>query len=866
MWYHLREKDRRLQEAERRQREAEQRAASSEEKLSVLLQTWEEVEQDMRSAARRMGAEELPEQTADATQPDAAAGEGGRRRSSSRHKDAVLRLLSDSASAAPSSSPSPSPSSPPSPDASSGSPHDDDASNAQLDLLLRSRLNTAHDLLSSLVSCVLAVREENTSVLSILKEGAAAAGGGGGGGGASDGLLLLEGREEMSRKLEEMGRTMAAVLREGREEKQRSVRLKHELVWTEEARQRAEDERQRLETELSRAQRKCDKYEKEREAFVKKQKDAQPAAAAALQQQQQLAPPASAPSSASSSSSSSPSALPYDDMVDRSAVESLEQEKRGLQQQLSHSQQTADKRASELLKVRADLHRCTVELNRLRCEGVGEEAVKDSVAFKVAQAEALGRREQCDVLRLMLEKGAREAAEKEAVWSRERETLMKETERLMAEWGKKEEKAQARMEELMRDKVRAERERDEMQVRLKTATDRGADERDREEDDRRRLLEEMERVMREQETELKAAREQLAMTQQDRSEQRWLVRLIKAQKALQEKDAQYQHLLASASSSSAAAAESSPSVASLQAQVASLQERIASLTSDPELLSTLSDTNATLMTELDDLAAAHAELVDKQARLLLSLSELQREKGRLYDDKLRYKTMETLVKAESASLKQTIAALQRERDALQDSVRALEAHRQGVEEVVRKYEALKQGMERRLQHMATSVRETRLAALRVKEEKDGLLRAYGQRGKLLDERELRIATLEGQYSNAKDKYSELHQRLRQLQERERDREKDRGEAAATAGAGGGGDGEGGRAAMSDDRVELQQLKSRLKCGVCCINAKAVVISKCWHLFCADCVDANLKSRHRKCPACGEKFDKQDVHNVYGLDG
>jgi E3 ubiquitin-protein ligase BRE1 len=257
--------------------------------------------------------------------------------------------------------------------------------------------------------------------------------------------------------------------------------------------------------------------------------------------------------------------------------------------------------------------------------------------------------------------------------------------------------------------------------------------------------------------------------------------------------------------------------------------------------------------------------VDKQARLLLSLSELQREKSRLYDDKLRYKTMETLVKAESASLKQTIAALQRERDALQDSVRVLEQHRQGVEEVVRKYEALKQSMEKRLQHMAASVRETRLAALRVKEEKDGLLRAYGQRGKLLDERELRIATLEGQYSNAKDKYSELHARLKQLQEREREREKERGEGAGLAGAGGG-DGEGSRAVMSDDRVELQQLKSRLKCSVCCVNPKTVVISKCWHLFCADCVDANLKSRHRKCPACGEKFDKQDVHNVYGLDG
>jgi len=144
----------------------------------------------------------------------------------------------------------------------------------------------------------------------------------------------------------------------------------------------------------------------------------------------------------------------------------------------------------------------------------------------------------------------------------------------------------------------------------------------------------------------------------------------------------------------------------------------------------------------------------------------------------------------------------------------------------------------------------------VKEEKDGLLRAYGQRGKLLEERELRIAQLEGQYSNAKDKWNELQQRLKHMQERDRERSE----------GGGGVNGVVGDGEVSDDKLELQLLKRRLKCGVCSTNPKDTVISKCWHLFCAECVQDNLNTRHRKCPACGEKFGSVDVHKVFGLEG
>jgi E3 ubiquitin-protein ligase BRE1 len=42
----------------------------------------------------------------------------------------------------------------------------------------------------------------------------------------------------------------------------------------------------------------------------------------------------------------------------------------------------------------------------------------------------------------------------------------------------------------------------------------------------------------------------------------------------------------------------------------------------------------------------------------------------------------------------------------------------------------------------------------------------------------------------------------------------------------------------------------------------VSLCRCFHLFCKECIDENLRNRSRKCPACGEKFGQDDVTPVY----
>ncbi|XP_073272670.1 E3 ubiquitin-protein ligase BRE1-like 2 isoform X4 [Primulina huaijiensis] len=73
--------------------------------------------------------------------------------------------------------------------------------------------------------------------------------------------------------------------------------------------------------------------------------------------------------------------------------------------------------------------------------------------------------------------------------------------------------------------------------------------------------------------------------------------------------------------------------------------------------------------------------------------------------------------------------------------------------------------------------------------------------------------------------------------------------------------ETGEAAIQKLQDEIKDCKAILKCGVCLDRPKEVVILKCFHLFCNQCIQRNLEIRHRKCPGCGTGFGQNDVRFV-----
>lgn len=72
----------------------------------------------------------------------------------------------------------------------------------------------------------------------------------------------------------------------------------------------------------------------------------------------------------------------------------------------------------------------------------------------------------------------------------------------------------------------------------------------------------------------------------------------------------------------------------------------------------------------------------------------------------------------------------------------------------------------------------------------------------------------------------------------------------------------GSTALGKLKQEIKEYRGILKCRICHERQKEVVIAKCFHLFCSQCVQRTLESRHRKCPSCAVSFGPNDVKPIY----
>jgi len=71
---------------------------------------------------------------------------------------------------------------------------------------------------------------------------------------------------------------------------------------------------------------------------------------------------------------------------------------------------------------------------------------------------------------------------------------------------------------------------------------------------------------------------------------------------------------------------------------------------------------------------------------------------------------------------------------------------------------------------------------------------------------------------------------------------------------------------SADAALLDMTLGMLRCSVCRDRFKEVCLTRCFHLFCRECVDEVVRNRSRKCPMCGDKFGDQDCRTVFFNSG
>lgn len=62
--------------------------------------------------------------------------------------------------------------------------------------------------------------------------------------------------------------------------------------------------------------------------------------------------------------------------------------------------------------------------------------------------------------------------------------------------------------------------------------------------------------------------------------------------------------------------------------------------------------------------------------------------------------------------------------------------------------------------------------------------------------------------------------------------------------------------------EIRDYKETLTCPSCKVKRKDAVLSKCFHVFCYDCLRTRYETRQRKCPKCNCAFGANDYHRLY----
>ncbi len=64
------------------------------------------------------------------------------------------------------------------------------------------------------------------------------------------------------------------------------------------------------------------------------------------------------------------------------------------------------------------------------------------------------------------------------------------------------------------------------------------------------------------------------------------------------------------------------------------------------------------------------------------------------------------------------------------------------------------------------------------------------------------------------------------------------------------------------REEIKEYKEQLRCPSCKVKQKDAVLTKCFHVFCFDCLQKRYDTRQRKCPKCNAGFGANDFRKLY----
>lgn len=271
-------------------------------------------------------------------------------------------------------------------------------------------------------------------------------------------------------------------------------------------------------------------------------------------------------------------------------------------------------------------------------------------------------------------------------------------------------------------------------------------------------------------------------------------------------------------------------------KIKKLEETISELQKN---LTTQKQREDVLLNEMDATGQAFEDMQEQNTRLLQQLREKDDANFRLMSERIKGNQVQKLLREEKDLLVEQVATIHKQVENQILVVRKLEEKERILQNNIltleKELNLTQQAMEL---HKRKAVESSQTAA----DLKLHLDKYQAQ----LREAQVAVAEKTGAIEQEAYKYKRMQEEIAKL-----NRKLERSKKIEMAGA-------------ADEvlMAEIQEYKEQLTCPSCKVNRKDAVLTKCFHVFCLECLKTRYDTRQRKCPKCNAGFGANDYHRLY----
>ncbi|XP_056327828.1 E3 ubiquitin-protein ligase BRE1A-like [Danio aesculapii] len=247
-----------------------------------------------------------------------------------------------------------------------------------------------------------------------------------------------------------------------------------------------------------------------------------------------------------------------------------------------------------------------------------------------------------------------------------------------------------------------------------------------------------------------------------------------------------------------------------------------------------------LLSEMDVTGQAFEDMQEQNIRLMQQLREKDDANFKLMSERIKSNQIHKLLKEEKEELADQLLTLKTQVDAQLQVVRKLEEKERLLQGTI---SAAERELGLRTQALEMNKRKAQESVL-LSEEVRTQLEGVQQRLRSVREEVIENSiSREKESFNARRAQEDISKLRRKIEKAKKPAENIRN----------------GDEILNE---EINEYKARLTCPCCNSRVKDAVLTKCFHVFCFECVKTRYDTRQRKCPKCNAAFGANDFHRIY----